>query len=68
MVVRPADLRLGIIGADTSHVIEFTKMLNDPNSPEHVAGAKVVAAFKGGGSNMPERILVQTLPVRAIGG
>jgi hypothetical protein len=52
--VCPADLRLGIIGTDTSHVIEFTKMLNDPNSPEHVAGARVVAAFKGGGSDMPE--------------
>ncbi len=48
-----ADLRLGIIGTDTSHVMEFTKMLNDAASPQHVAGARVVAAFKGG-SNIPE--------------
>jgi predicted dehydrogenase len=41
-------IRLGIIGLDTSHVIAFTKVLNDPGNPEHVAGAKVVAAFKGG--------------------
>jgi hypothetical protein len=54
IAIRPADLRLGIISTDTSHVIEFTKMLNDPNSSEHVAGARVVAAFKGGGSDMPE--------------
>ncbi|HZU25799.1 MAG TPA: Gfo/Idh/MocA family oxidoreductase [Bryobacteraceae bacterium] len=49
-----ADLRLGIIGTDTSHVIEFTKMLNDSASPDHVAGARVVAAFKGGSTAMPE--------------
>jgi predicted dehydrogenase len=41
-------LRLGIIGLDTSHVIEFTKLLNDPMRPDHVPGARVVAAFKGG--------------------
>ena len=43
-----ADLRLGIIGTDTSHVIAFTKVLNDPTNPDHIAGARVVAAFKGG--------------------
>jgi hypothetical protein len=43
-----ADLRLGIIGTDTSHVIAFTSVLNDPNHPEHVPGVRVVAAFKGG--------------------
>lgn len=43
-----ADLRLGIVGTDTSHVVAFTAALNDPSSPEHVPGARVVAAFKGG--------------------
>jgi hypothetical protein len=43
-----ADLRLGIVGTDTSHVVAFTAALNDPASPEHVPGARVVAAFKGG--------------------
>lgn len=42
------DLRVGMIGLDTSHVGAFTKVLNDPKHPEHVAGAKVVAAYKGG--------------------
>jgi len=43
-----ADLRLGIIGTDTSHVTAFAKVLNDPTSPDHIPGAKIVAAFKGG--------------------
>ena len=43
-----APIRLGIIGTDTSHVPAFTQMLNDPTRPDHVPGARVVAAFKGG--------------------
>lgn len=43
-----AELRLGIIGTDTSHVIAFTKAFNGPPGPDHVEGARVVAAFKGG--------------------
>jgi len=41
-------LRVGIIGLDTSHVRDFTQLLNDPSRPDHVPGATVVAAFKGG--------------------
>ena len=54
LAASPADLRLGIIGTDTSHVIEFTKLLNDSSSPQHVPGARVVAAFKGGSKDMPD--------------
>lgn len=43
-----ADLRLGIIGTDTSHVTAFTKTLNDPSSPDHVPGARIIAAYRGG--------------------
>jgi hypothetical protein len=43
-----ADLRIGIIGTDTSHAIAFTQILNDESSPDHVPGGRVVAAFKGG--------------------
>src|SRR3982750_931903 len=43
-----ADLRIGMIGLDTSHATAFTELLNNPNSKNHVAGGKVVAAFKGG--------------------
>jgi len=47
-----ADLRLGIVGTDTSHDTAFTKTLNDPSSPDHVAGARVVAAWKGGSADI----------------
>jgi len=43
-----ADLRIGMIGLDTSHVTAFTKILNDPADKNHIPGARVVAAFKGG--------------------
>jgi hypothetical protein len=52
-VIRAADLRIGIIGTDTSHAIAFTKLLNDPKNPEHVPGGKIVAAFKGGSADVP---------------
>ena len=50
------DLRLGIIGLDTSHVVAFTKLLNDTNDANHVAGGKVVAAFKGGSPDIESSI------------
>jgi len=55
--VSAADFRLGVIGTDTSHVPAFTKMLNgDPGAPDHVAGARVVAAFKGGSQDIESSI------------
>ena len=47
-----ADLRVGMIGLDTSHVTAFTQLLNDPDNPKHVPGARVVAAFKGGSADI----------------
>jgi len=48
MLPLAAQIRLGIVGTDTSHVIAFTRLLNDPAAPDHVPGARVVAAYKGG--------------------
>jgi Oxidoreductase family, NAD-binding Rossmann fold len=48
-----ADIKLGIVGTDTSHVVAFTAALNDPASPDHVPGARVVAAYKGGSPDLP---------------
>jgi hypothetical protein len=48
-----ADLRLGLVGTDTSHVIGFASAFNDPSSPDHVPGARIVAAFKGGSPDLP---------------
>src|SRR5262245_19146942 len=41
-----AELKLGIVGCDTSHATAFTQLLNDPSHPQHVPGARVVAAVK----------------------
>jgi hypothetical protein len=49
-----AELRIGLIGLDTSHVIAFTQLLNDPAHPSHVPGGRVVAAFKGGSPDLPD--------------
>jgi predicted dehydrogenase len=43
-----ADLRVGMIGLDTSHVVQYLNHLNDPQFKDHVPGAKIVAGFKGG--------------------
>ena len=47
-------IRVGIIGTDTSHVIEFTRIFNDASDPEHVPGVRVVAAYKGGSPDVEE--------------
>jgi len=41
-----------MIGLDTSHVVAFAKLLHDTNDPAHVAGARIVAAFKGGSPDL----------------
>lgn len=38
------EIRVGMIGLDTSHTVAFAKMLNDPTSPNFIPGARVVAA------------------------
>jgi predicted dehydrogenase len=47
-VAQSREIRVGIIGTDTSHATAFTRLLNDRTDPDHVPGARVVAAFKGG--------------------
>ena len=47
------DLKIGMIGLDTSHCVAFTKLLNDPAAPNHVPGGRVVAAVKTFSPDMP---------------
>jgi len=47
------DLRLGIVGTD-GHGVHFAKLLNNPASPDHVPGARVVAAFRGGSPDLKD--------------
>lgn len=48
------DLRVGIIGCDTSHVNAFTETWNRPNFKDHVAGCRVVGAYPGGSLDIPD--------------
>jgi hypothetical protein len=57
VVARSAEeIRVGIIGLDTSHCTAFTEMMNDASHKDHVPGAKVVAAFKGGSPDIESSI------------
>ena len=47
------EIRVGLIGLDTSHVVAFTKIINDPKATGPLASAKVVAAFRGGSLDIP---------------
>ncbi|MCM8818749.1 MAG: Gfo/Idh/MocA family oxidoreductase [Candidatus Omnitrophica bacterium] len=40
-----SEIKIGIIGFDTSHVVAFTKLLNDANEPYHVKGGKIIAGY-----------------------
>ena len=63
-------LRAGIIGLDTSHVIAFTKALNDPTAEGDLANVKVVAGYPGGSDDIPssrDRVEGFTKALRAQG-
>lgn len=48
LLLLAADLKLGIIGTDTSHASAFATLLNGGKIP----GAKIVAAYKGGSADV----------------
>ena len=45
-----SELKVGMIGLDTSHVSAFVKLLNNPTNEFHVPGVRIVKAFPGGSS------------------
>lgn len=47
------EIRVGIIGLDTSHVVAFTSLLNRSGNEGDLAGVRVVAAFPGGSPDVP---------------
>jgi predicted dehydrogenase len=55
-------IRIGIIGFDTSHAIEFTKRINhvDISEDQWVYGARVTVGYPGGSSNFAdENVILQ---------
>lgn len=62
-------LRAGLIGLDTSHVIAFTKVINDPAAKGDLADLRVVAGYPGG-SDIPasrNRVAGYTTQLRGMG-
>ena len=47
-----AEIKIGIIGLDTSHAVAFTRTINDSSRPDYVPGGRVIAAFKGGSPDL----------------
>jgi predicted dehydrogenase len=45
-------VKIGMIGLDTSHVVAFTKLINDPQNEYYVPGGEVVVAYPGGSQDM----------------
>jgi len=52
----PPELKVGIIGLDTSHAIAFTKLLNDPNAAPELARCRVVAAYPKGSPDIESSV------------
>ena len=51
-LTQPREIRVGIIGLDTSHSIAFTRVLNDPDAAPEVAHCRVVAAYPHGSQDI----------------
>jgi hypothetical protein len=47
-------LKAGIIGLDTSHVVAFTQLLNNPKATGVLSRVRVVAAYPGGSMDIPD--------------
>ncbi len=52
----PGDLKLGIIGLDTSHVLVFSDIFNNPASKLALKGARVTVAWPGGSPDIHSSI------------
>jgi len=63
-------IRVGIIGLDTSHAVEFTKLLNASDAPPSIAGCRVTAAYPQGSLDIESsksRIAPLTDEIRLMG-
>jgi hypothetical protein len=63
-------IKAGILGLDTSHVIAFTQVLNNPKASGDLAGVRVVAAFPGGSPDVASsrnRVAGYTKQIQSMG-
>ena len=50
------DLRIGMIGLDTSHCLAFTKILNNADDPKHIPGCRVVMVYPKGSPDIESSV------------
>lgn len=69
-----ADLKVGVIGLDTSHSVEFTRIIHEggknPQQAAKLQGLRVTAAYPQGSKDIPEsvqRVPEYTEKMRALG-
>ena len=43
-----SEIKIGIVGLDSSHAVQYAKLLHEKDHAHHVPGARIVAAFAGG--------------------
>lgn len=53
---RETTVRIGIIGLDTSHAVEFTKTLNGKEPPAELRGMRIVAAYPRGSADIESSV------------
>ena len=66
----PAPLKIGMIGLDTSHCLEFTKLLNADSPDPQLAGCRVVAVYPKGSPDIESsvsRVPEYTAKIKALG-
>ncbi len=51
-----ADLKLGMVGLDTSHCSAFAELLHNEAGEHHVGGGRIVSAFPGGSGDFSSSI------------
>jgi hypothetical protein len=53
------ELKIGLVGLDSSHCVEYATLLHQADHAHHVAGARFVAAYPGGSPDWePQRLRV----------
>ena len=65
-----APLKIGMIGLDTSHCLEFTKLLNADSPDPQLAGCRVVAVYPKGSPDIESsvsRVPEYTVKIKAMG-